>query len=93
MSTPREQLADAGLVAPEADVEPHVVRRATKPKPTHYKVVCISLYTADIEQLDAKVDELKARGLTKANRSWLIRHALRHVDLTKCVREHDERGP
>ena len=31
-------------------------------KPTHYKVICISLYTKDLERLDALVDELKARG-------------------------------
>ena len=32
-------------------------------------------------RLDEMVDELKARGLTKANRSALIRHALSQVDL------------
>ena len=32
------------------------------------------------------VDELKARGLTKANRSALIRHALSQVDLSKVPR-------
>jgi hypothetical protein len=52
-------------------------------RPLHYKVICISLYTDDLERLDAMVDELKARGLTKANRSALIRHALAQVDLDK----------
>ncbi len=52
-------------------------------RPTHYKVICISMYTDDLANLDAMVDELKARGLTKANRSALIRHALANVDLSK----------
>jgi hypothetical protein len=55
-------------------------------KPLHYKVICISLYTRDLERLDALVDELKARGLTKANRSALIRAALDQVDLSKVPR-------
>lgn len=57
-----------------------------QPKPTHYKVICISMYTDDIDKLDEMVDELKARGLTKANRSALIRHALATVDLDKVPR-------
>ena len=56
-------------------------QRAKKPKPTHYKVVCISLYTQDIESLEAKVAELKRRGHTKANKSQLIRIALRQLDI------------
>ncbi len=55
-------------------------------KPAHYKVICISLYTKDLEQLDALVDELKARGVTKANRSALIRVALDQLDLDKVPR-------
>jgi len=50
-------------------------------KPTHYKVICISMYTDDLKRLDTMVDTLKARGLTKANRSALIRYALGEVDL------------
>jgi len=55
-------------------------------KPSHYKVICISLYTGDLERLDEMVDELKAMGITKANRSALIRHALANVDLQKVPR-------
>jgi hypothetical protein len=51
------------------------------PKPTHYKVVSISLYQEDIERLEAMVAELKRRGHTKANKSQLIRFALDTVDL------------
>ncbi|HEY8038316.1 MAG TPA: hypothetical protein VIF15_00910 [Polyangiaceae bacterium] len=55
-------------------------------KPAHYKVICISLYTKDLEQLDELVDRLKARGITKANRSALIRVALDQLDLEKVPR-------
>ncbi len=54
-------------------------------KPTHYKVICISMYTRDIEELEAKVAELKRRGWTKANKSQLIRIALAQVDLDKLA--------
>jgi hypothetical protein len=56
---------------------------ADKPKPTHYKIVCISLYTEDIERLEALVAELKKRGHTKANKSAVIRYALDSVDIGK----------
>lgn len=58
--------------------------RKDKPdKPTHYKVVCISLYNEDIANLEEMVRELKRRGHTKANKSQLIRAALAQVDLAK----------
>lgn len=56
---------------------------SAKAKPTHYKVVCISLYNQDIEHLEEMVAELKRRGHTKANKSQLIRAALAQVDLGK----------
>jgi len=59
-----------------------------KPKPTHYKVVCISLYTKDIENLEATVAELKRRGYTKANKSQLIRYALSQLDIDKLPPPH-----
>jgi len=52
-------------------------------KPVHYKVICISMYTDDLKRLDTMVENLKARGLTKANRSALIRYALSGVDLDR----------
>jgi hypothetical protein len=61
---------------------------AGKPKPTHYKIVCISLYNDDIERLGRLVDQLKARGHTKANKSQLIRAALDQVDLDKIPKSH-----
>jgi hypothetical protein len=59
---------------------------ASERKPTHYKVICISMYTNDLRRLDEMVDSLKARGLTKANRSALIRYALSAVDLDQVPR-------
>ncbi len=59
---------------------------AERDKPSHYKIICISMYTRDLTRLDAMVDELKARGLTRANRSALIRFALSGVDLAKVPR-------
>jgi hypothetical protein len=70
--------------APEPAEKPQ--RARTTEKPAHYKVICISLYTGDLERLDEMVDELKAMGITKANRSALIRHALATVDLQKVPR-------
>ena len=52
-------------------------------KPVHYKVICISMYTDDLKRLDTMVESLKARGLTKANRSALIRYALSEVNLDR----------
>ena len=62
---------------------PPSAKRLSADKPSHYKVICISMYTKDLERLDQLVDELKARGLTKANRSALIRAALDQVDLDR----------
>jgi hypothetical protein len=58
-------------------------REKKRAKPTHYKIVCISLYTEDIERLEALVAELKRRGHTKANKSQVIRAALDQIDLEK----------
>lgn len=66
--------------------EPRAASRTTTAKPAHYKVICISMYTRDLQRLDALVDALKSRGLTKANRSALIRAALDQVDLDRVPR-------
>lgn len=55
-------------------------------KPTHYKVICISMYNEDLKRLDEKIDNLKRSGFTRANRSALIRFALDCVDLDKVPR-------
>jgi hypothetical protein len=68
-----------------SDRRPKLIAGASD-KPAHYKVICISMYTKDLEQLDDMVDQLKAKGLTKANRSALIRFALGQVDLDSVPR-------
>jgi hypothetical protein len=60
-------------------------RAAAAPRPTHYKVICISMYTRDLEALEAKVAELKRRGWTKANKSQLIRLALSQLEVDKLT--------
>lgn len=77
---------ESGLEAPLPRRRAGTERPGDKPvaeKPTHYKVICISMYTRDIEELEAKVAELKRRGWTKANKSQLIRLALSQLDLDK----------
>ena len=69
--------------APSAAERTPRAAAGNKQRPTHYKVICISMYTRDLEELDAKVAELKRRGWTKANKSQLIRLALSQVDLDK----------
>ena len=79
--TPREE-------APAAREERPSRTRLRTPaeKPAHYKVICISMYTKDLERMDELVEALKAKGVTKANRSALIRAALEQVDLDKIPR-------
>jgi hypothetical protein len=82
-----EGVLSGAFYAPPPDTPRAGARaRAAEPKPQHYKVICISLYTKDLERLDALVTELKARGITKANRSALIRVALDQVDLDRVPR-------
>lgn len=59
-----------------------------KEKPDHYKVISISLYTEDIELLEQLVQEAKKLGHTKANKSQIIRCALRTLDLQKLPKTY-----
>lgn len=76
-----EGVLRSSFYAPEAP--PRARSAAAAEKPQHYKVICISMYNEDLERLDRMVDALKSRGLTKANRSALIRFALGAVDLDR----------
>ena len=58
-------------------------KRKQGPKPTHYKLVCISLYNQDIARLEQHVSVLRNRGHTKANKSQVIRFAIDHAPLEK----------
>lgn len=71
---------------PESEARPATKDKPKADKPTHYKVICISMYTDALGRLDEMVKELKSRGYTKANRSALIRHALELVDLDEVPR-------
>lgn len=55
-------------------------RNRARPADASYEVVCISMYKTDLEIARARVAELKARGLRRANLSWLIRLALSRLD-------------
>ena len=76
-----EGVLSSSFYASPRPVAPARAERGRDDKPTHYKVICISMYTDDLRRLDDLVDSLKAQGLTKANRSALIRFALNGVDL------------
>lgn len=52
-----------------------------------YKVVCISMYTRDVDKLGEMVAELKRRGLTAMSKSKLIRIALAQLDLERVTKE------
>ena len=76
-----------GAPLPPAPKRPQAVRRTLAPKPQHYRIMSISMYTDDIERLEQMVAELKRRGHYKANKSQLIRHALSKVDLDEVPAE------
>ena len=58
----------------------------SRPRPDHYKVICISIYNEDLARLDEIVQGLKKRGLTKANRSAVLRAAVEQFDPSKVTR-------
>jgi hypothetical protein len=76
-----EGVLGGSFYAPRAGERGAAGPRTPGDRPTHYKVICISMYTDDLERLDEMVQTLKTRGLTKANRSALIRYALGSVKL------------
>jgi len=57
-----------------------------KIKPSHYKLVCISLYQDDIAKLENHVRLLKGKGFTRANKSMVIRFAIDRVILEQMPR-------
>ncbi len=75
--------ANGTAASADADTDTDTPSSKRDGKPSHYKVICISMYTEDLKRLDTMVEALKARGLTKANRSALIRYALAEVDLDR----------
>jgi hypothetical protein len=81
-----EGVLSGAFYAPASERRTRLKASAPAERPAHYKVICISIYTDDLDRLDEMVGALKARGLTKANRSALIRQALLQVDLEKVPR-------
>ena len=63
-------------------------QKPSKEKPEHYKVISISLYKEDIELLEQLVKEAKKLGHPKANKSQIIRCALRTLDLAKLPKTY-----
>ncbi|GAB5541842.1 MAG: hypothetical protein RLO52_14390 [Sandaracinaceae bacterium] len=63
-------------------------KKKEEEKPDHYQVICISLYTEDLERLDQKVKLLKDSGHRKMSRSALIRYALDTADLDGLPRPY-----
>ena len=59
-----------------------------KPKPSHYEVICISLYKEDLSQLDKMVAKLKKQGHRRISRSALIRFALDQLDIRDFPRSY-----
>lgn len=49
-----------------------------------YSCIAISLYDEDAARIDAKVAELRARGLRRANRSMLVRAAIAAFDPSRA---------
>lgn len=86
---PSDVLRDT-FFAPEVPIARSTRRpvreEVAKPKPDHYKVICISMYNEDLSNLDAVVEELKRRGHTKASRSSVLRAAMMQIDLDKVPR-------
>lgn len=76
-----EVLRDSFYQTSPEPIAPPKKKARKQQKPDHYKVICISLYREDLEQLDELVQEAKSRGHRKMSRSALIRYALDHVDL------------
>lgn len=77
MHTP-ENRGELERVCYEVLMEP---RLPSGPRDPSYKVICISIYVEDLGELDQMVEALKDRGIKRASRSALIRHALRKLDL------------
>jgi DNA-binding NarL/FixJ family response regulator len=59
------------------------------PDQKSYKVICVSIYSKDLDDLDNKVKELKRRGWARPTRSHLIREAVKQLDINQLRPEND----
>lgn len=68
------------------DPEPRQTpKRPRQPAARGYVVIAISTYPGDLDALDAAVAELRSAGVRRANRSWLIRMAVRALDVPALI--------
>ena len=70
--------------------EADFVQRSTIPymrDQLSYSTICISIPKSDLQRMDDLVDIAKENGYRKAGRSWLIRMALRTVDLPALIEQ------
>lgn len=77
---------DALIMLAEADF----IERSTIPQicdELSYTTICISIPKSDLQRMDDLVGIAKENGYRKAGRSWLIRMALRTVDLPALIEE------
>lgn len=62
-------------------------------RPPH-RLVCVSLYVADVEAMDAMVERLKAAGIARASRSAVVRAAFAQASearIRETIREGKDR--
>ncbi|MEZ4467339.1 MAG: hypothetical protein R3F43_23555 [bacterium] len=76
-STPRPPSMSSSRLPPGHGV----TLRSKKERPGHYRSVSITLYSEDVQRLEALLAELKSRGHSRANKSLIVREALRQIDL------------
>lgn len=50
-----------------------------------YVTFCASTYPSDLAAMDAVVDRARVAGVRRANRSWLIREAVRAIDVDALI--------
>ena len=60
---------------------------AAKPSKLTYKVLCISLYTDELQELDEKVAEAKGLGVRRVSRSDFIRAAVKNYSIAGYAKD------
>jgi hypothetical protein len=89
MKADAEPMMENPLLTDEIFLRTYVAREEPqREKPEHYKVISISLYKEDIALLERLVKEAKRLGHSKANKSQIIRCALRTLDLAKLPKTY-----
>jgi len=81
-------LRESFYAPPARAVERKGPARPKKVKPSHYEVICISMYKEDLARLDALVARLKEEGHRKMSRSALIRFALDTIEVADLPRSY-----